>query len=70
MDLHESTTINDSDGKIQITRVAGGWIYEMIRGTSHSIGRHPVFIPFNNEFQENIYYSYEKINKKKKTGNL
>ena len=46
MSLHEIIKI----GNISITRVAGGWIYEIPRGNAKRVTS--VFVPFNNEFMK------------------
>jgi len=35
-------------GKFYVTRVPGGWIFEMAERN----GWHPVFVPFHNEFED------------------
>lgn len=44
MKLHEAFRISNN---LWITRVAGGWIYEVVNGNDTS---NPVFVPFDNEF--------------------
>ena len=46
MELHE----NIKDGAVLITRVPGGWIYEIPRGNTMRITSQ--FIPFNKEFKK------------------
>ena len=47
MGLHESI----KKDKMIITRVAGGWIYEIPRGDTRRYTS--VFVPYNNEFESN-----------------
>lgn len=45
MNLHDTLT----DKGMTITRVIGGWIYEIPRGNTNRVTSQ--FVPFNNEFQ-------------------
>jgi len=49
--LHEYIIIDYSD--TIVTRVPGGWIYEIERSNGHSRGRliNTIFVPYNNEYQ-------------------
>lgn len=51
MKLHETIKGCNHELTYYITRVAGGWIYEMPRGNTRRFTS--VFVPFNNEFQNN-----------------
>ena len=49
-----------SDGRLQVMRVPGGWIYRFWEfdyepgGKANSYGINSVFVPYNNEFQEKL----------------
>jgi hypothetical protein len=45
--LHESIGINNDNGRIWVTRVPGGWIYETPNGDDQFSC---VFVPFHHEF--------------------
>ena len=47
LDLHETLILYN--GEMIITRVAGGWIYEIRKPQANLLEL--VFVPFNNEFQ-------------------
>lgn len=49
--LHQSTNIAEG---IIVTRVPGGWIYEFQKPQVNIL--QPVFVPFNNEFQNKPRY--------------
>ena len=65
LDLHETLSITSNiGGKIEITRVTGGWVYAF---DYPGFRQSPiVFVPFGNEF---ISIKKEKLTNPKKNGN-
>lgn len=47
--LHETLKLPGGD---YVTRVPGGWIYDIPCGGSDEMGYRPIFVPFDNEFQD------------------
>ena len=48
--LHETTTIFGETTTIRVTRVPGGWIYEIPRGNTNRVSSQ--FVPYNGEFEK------------------
>lgn len=57
MKLHETLT---SEFGGEITRVPGGWIYTVLKGTIHGYAVASVFVPYNNEFAVTIHQGKEQ----------
>lgn len=62
--LNEKLVINDNMAtnngqKTEVTRVSGGWVYTTTvyvdRNPNNSLGSSSVFVPYNNEFDNNTY---------------
>ncbi len=62
MKLHESINLNDTN---MVLRVPGGWIYhngiKAPGGNEQLLASTVVFVPFNNEFQENVGFVGRKM---------